>query len=248
MKLFTRIALVVAGCALFVSGDAQASVSKSQRDLVVFISLTKGFEGPYKAFYEFVEFGAESLAKSYLTSKYRAIHVVKGSASTRANLTTTLRNVTGNSAVQAVDLIMVTHGLGSNLYFWDTNASAATIANDIRASLSSGRRAKLRAVFSSACFGSQHISSWLYAGFKVASGSRQIYADSALSYVPFLACWAAGNTFATGISAANAADPLRVQDGIAKQVLFLCGYSNWYQVDSYRLTGGNTAIRITSNP
>ena len=60
----------------------------------------------------------------------------------------------------------------------------------IRAGLTLADRAKLRMVFSTACFGASHRMAWREAGFKTVSGSREIYADSASSYLPFLSSWA----------------------------------------------------------
>ncbi len=226
----------------------RSNVTKNHRDLLIFLSnLAKpGAENEW--FYKFVEAGAEKLAVGALSGKYRKIHVVKGAAATRAALANRLHSITGRSGVKAVDLIFVTHGLSSKVVFSDGKVTMDDVRKDIVRKLSSRRRAKLRAVFSTACYGASHRAAWRGAGFKVVSGSRRIYADSAVSYPAFLTVWARGRAFEDAVAAANKADPLRVQDGLAKPILKKWGISQWRDVNSVRLVSGYRYMRLTDVP
>ncbi|HVE66801.1 MAG TPA: hypothetical protein VNC59_09485 [Thermoanaerobaculia bacterium] len=221
------------------------SVSKGQRDAVVFLANLVPDEQPAKAFYEFVQFSAEG-AVTVLTPVYRRVHLVKGRNATLAALVGQLNAAASNSAVKAVDLIFVTHGLSDEVVFSDRRASMDAVRMAIESGLSATDRAKLRAVFSTACYGASHRTDWRSAGFNVVSGSRKIYADSALSYGAFLAAWASGQSFASAINIANGSDPLDAQDQAATPVLRKFGFSEEQakDVDSFRVISGTGDLTI----
>ena len=91
-------------------------LNRGQRDLLLFVKLAPS-SGPSKAFYQFTEFAAETMAVSMLAGRYRRVHVVKGTAATRDRLVSTLNNIAANGSVRAVDCIFVTHGLSSRISF-----------------------------------------------------------------------------------------------------------------------------------
>ena len=84
-------------------------------------------------------------------------------------------------------------------------------------------------------------------GFKAASGSLGVYADSASSYVPFLTAWALGQSFGSAVTIANLADPLHFWDGLANAT-FLANTPFAGQANSTRVTSGNTSLTIDGNP
>lgn len=224
---------------------ATIGVTKEQRDAVVFLANLAPTEQPAKAFYEFVGFSAES-AVTALTPVYRRVHLVKGRSATLPALVSALNTAASNSAVKAVDLIFVTHGLSEEVVFSDVRATMDQVRQAVTDGLSAADRAKLRAVFSTACYGATHRGDWTGAGFNVVSGSRKIYADSALSYGAFLAAWASGQSFSSAIGIANASDPLDAQDKAATPILRQFGFSEEEanDVDSTRVISGTGALTI----
>ena len=248
-NLFRKLAIVGLGIvAIAHPAQATTTVAKSQREALVFIANLSQGSAAQQAFYDFVEFSAKFLAVTTLGPQYSKITVVEGSAAKRAALSDKLDSITNKSTVKAVDLIFVTHGLTGSVKFTDTTVSMTTVKNDIIAKLTTAQRAKLRMVFSTACFGESHRARWIEAGFKTASGSKKIYADSAVSYLPFLVSWASGGTFANAVDAANAADVGNAVDLAASAVLFAAGSSSFDQVDSHRLRSGSTSLRISTMP
>jgi len=230
----------------FVSAPAfgQFYVSKSQRELLVFSNLTPS-DPQLTTFYNFVEFSAQSLAAVTLGSGYNRIWMVNGAGATRSNLRAWLNYLGSRSNVRAVDMIFVTHGLSDGMKFAEGTYTASDVATYLRNTIPSSRRAKLRMCFSTACFGASHRQAWRDVGFKAVSGSREVYADSALSYQPFLTGWRTYNTFRNSVNFANAADPGRVQDSIASSLLWMAGSSAWDEVDSFRIRQGYTSsIRL----
>jgi hypothetical protein len=214
------------------------SVPKEQRDIVLFLANLAPSEDPEKSFYEFVSFAAESLGLGFLQPNYRAVHLVKGKNATFDALASRLNTAASNATVKAVDLIFVTHGMTDKVQFSDGKKSMEDVKQAILSKLSASDRAKLRMVFSTACFGQTHRDEWMGAGFNVASGSRLIYADSGTSYPAFLTAWTTGQSFAAAVKAANDSDPLRLQDQAGKTL----GFGT--QIDSVRLVGGNGDLKI----
>lgn len=223
---------------------AQVAITKAQREVLVFQNDLSQGDPAQRAFYDFVEFAAVNLAQANFGPNYNQVHVVQGAQATRARLVSKLREIAQQPSIRAVDLVFVTHGLSGAVQFADTQVSMTTVRADIVAGLTAAQRAKLRMVFSTACYGESHRSQWLAAGFKLASGSRRIYADSATSYLPFLVGWANGLTFPQAVAAANAADPLRIQDTAAKPILWAAGFANWADVDSWRIVSGSTPAAL----
>ncbi|HET7531152.1 MAG TPA: hypothetical protein VFJ98_09365, partial [Mycobacteriales bacterium] len=124
----------------------------------------------------------------------------------------------------------------------------ASVRDLILSNLTAGQRAKLRMLFSTACFGASHRLAWRAAGFKTVSGSREVYADSAASYQPFLTSWVAGLSFGVSVAAANAAGATSAWDPVASAWLLSKGSQFWDDVDSFRLTSGSTGLTIGTMP
>ena len=236
---------VVAAVLLVAAPAAQATtpVSTNPREALVFIANLEQGDALQRAFYDFVEFNARGLAQTALGLRYRRVRVVEGSAATRSRLVSELDAMTASPTIRAVDLIFVTHGLDPSAVMFSNGESQMTsVRTSIQNALTQTQENRLRMVFSTACFGQGHRTAWREAGFNVVSGSRLIFADAATSYPAFLTAWGAGTTFASAVSAANAADPLRVSDNAAKLLL------GRQDVDSTRVTSGSTGLKISTQP
>ena len=231
--------------------SAQGAVSRSERNAVVFVAPLESAEMSAldRGLYDTVELAAYGGARAILSPAYGSVLVSEGSGATLAKLRTQLFGATNRAGVRAVDLIFVTHGATSRVFFADGARSMATVRDTLLNGLSAAQRAKLRMVFSTACFGATHRASWLAAGFDVASGASGIYADSAVSYVPFLSAWALGQSFNSAIAVANGIDFFRVTDNLAKAY-----YNNKNRgdlaalVNSVRVKSGDTGLTVDGNP
>lgn len=228
---------------------AQASVSRSHRDAVVFVSdLSAGFSGAEVTFYQAVEHAAYLAAVTILSPVYAHVYQVEGAQATLVALRNALNAATGTSSTTAVDLIFVTHGLNNNVVFaGNTSVPISTVRNDLTSHLSIAQRQKLRVVFSTACFGATHRTGWIQAGFKTASGALGVYSDSASSYVPFLTAWALGQSFGSAVNIANLADVFHVWDNLANAT-FLANTPFAGQANSTRVISGNSGLTIDGNP
>jgi hypothetical protein len=252
-----RIRFILAFAALaavllaVLAGPAGAAtpVSKAQRELVILSTdLSQG--GPLeRALYDVVEMGGTGLGVTSLGTRYNAVHLLQGAGATQSNFVARLDQITARAGVRAVDVSFMTHGLTDNVVFATGGlVTVATVRNMITANLTTAQRAKLRMLFSTACFGASHRSAWREAGFKMVSGSREVYADSAASYPAFLGTWTVGGNFATAILAANVAGGASGWDTAASLWLSINRPSLASQVDSFRLTTGSTGLTINTMP
>jgi hypothetical protein len=247
--------------ALSTSAKAQSLISKSQREVVV---LQADLGGDFM--YEFIEDQGINAAVSQLTPVYNRVRVVRDGAASLTGLVNALGAATSVSSVRAVDLIIMTHGsdwVGEAgwdewmVFSNDEWRSTLEVRDRLQASLTTAQRSKLRMVFSTACYSSTHRNQWIQAGFKCASGSIGVYADSAASFSPFLSTWASGanaplfpwlpdprstQTFQVAVNAANAADPLRTWDNAARAYYLASGKPDVaFDVNSWRHTSFSSA-------
>jgi len=226
-----------------------ASVSKSQRNAVIFVANLAQGSNLEQAFYNTVQFAAVTIAQGSLGPNYNHVTTLQGSNATLAKLHAALKAEATRSGSRAVDLIFVTHGLSNEVLFSDGKKSMATVRSAIVNNLTSSQRAKLRMVFSTACFGRSHRAEWTAAGFKTASGSEGVYADSAVSYPVFLGAWVVGTAFINAVTLANNADPLRVSDNAAKLWFNSQGKPDIAaQVNSIRSVRGTSSLTINTMP
>lgn len=239
--------LILAGLAP-AAADAATPVSKAQRELVIVSPDLSQGDLIERGLYDVIEWSGVGLATGTLGLRYNVVHILKDGAATRTGFVNKLDEVTAKTGSRAVDVIFITHGLNANVLFSNGEFTMASVRDRILANLTTAQRAKLRMLFSTACFGASHRFAWREAGFKTASGSREVYADSAASYQPFLTSWVAGRTFGQSVTAANAAGEASPWDALASGWLLAKGSQFWDDVDSFRLAAGTTSLTIGTMP
>jgi hypothetical protein len=224
-------------------------IGKSARELVQIIYLSDGYVGAERKLYEFIELSSEALTRTVLGGLYSRLTFVKGTDATLPALVAALEAAAARGGTKAVDLLFTTHGDTDKMWFADRAIPDTAVRDAVLQIAPAARLEKLRIVFSTACIGHSHRDAWIKAGFTAASGSKGIYADSAVSYVPFLSAWASEKTFAQAIDAANKADPLHVADSLAKAYYQSIGRGHLVDdVDSERVYSGDGRTRIYSSP
>jgi len=223
-------------------------VPKSKRELVQIILVSNGYVGGEKALYEFIEVATEGLTRSILGGSYRNITFVKGANATLEGLIKALTEAARPSGVEAVDLIFSTHGSTDKVVLAE-GPMRESVLGEALSDMPEAVRAKLRMCFSTACYGETHTDTWLAAGFTDAAGARGMYADSAVSYAPFLTAWAAERSFREAVAAANAADVGDIADSAARAYYLAQGKpEKAADIDSTRYGRGGGASRIYTTP
>jgi hypothetical protein len=230
--------------------DADPSdFGRRARVLVQLVTLAdqgRWFERPA---YAAVEDAAVTLARRHLRGHYVRRMLLRGAEASSSRLVAALVAATATPGVAAVDLLLQPHGTSRRLLLAGGGVDTADLARDIRRAIPAERAGSLRAVFSTACYGSGHSHDWLSAGFAVAMGARGIYADGLTSVPALLAAWAAGATVVDAAEAANASDPWGIQDAAAAAYYRVTGRAAMAgEVDSRREVSGAAGLVMTSRP
>lgn len=195
-------------CAL--PGSARAQVPPSARGLVVFLNMYTGDRGlKLDSWYKMETAGALFAIQSETAFAYGAKRILYRDDARVSNLVRAVRELDADPRIQAIDLIVYTHGLpdqlnvvyeGLGLLHSKTEwVPIREVTERVRAI---GSR-KLRAVFADSCFSSTHTDEWLEAGFKVAAGTRKVDYNQSRDLALFLSRWVAHGTFARAIDDAN---------------------------------------------
>lgn len=222
--------------------------ARRARVLVQLVTLARQGRWYERAAYAAVEDAAVALARHHLQEHYVRRVLLRGAEASSSRLVAALAAATATPGVAAVDLLLQPHGTSRRLLLADGGVEAADLAAAIRRAVPAEHAPALRAVFSTACYGSGHAGDWLSAGFAVATGARGIYADGITSVPALLAAWAGGAEVTTAVAAANASDPWGVQDAVAAGYYRLTGRAGMAaQVDSHRETSGAGDLVITSD-
>ena len=256
----TTIMSVLLAAAILMPSLAGAKVKKTERDLVLVTHLdVPGDDSRFwKVVYDFIERAGVSTAKKHLKDKYRKIHVIQTSRKDKKRKATLnkvvalFKKVTDRKATKAVDVIWMTHGLPKGKIELQKPKSKKnqklSVENDVapamQAALGRSGVAKLRALYSTACFGKSAINGWLAAGFKVVSGGKKVYTDSASSQPKFLRAWKNGSTFGKSVDEANRAQKLDLWD----KLVSLSRRYDKGDLDSFRIVRGSKCLKLSSNP
>jgi len=226
-----------------------APLVPAQRVLVQLVTLASTARARERALYGSIEWGAEVIGWRYLRRAYRSRVLLSGPSATLDGLVESLAAASAEPAVAAFDLLINPHGTSRQVGFADGPVESQQVCAAVRDRLDARQRRRLRATFSTACYGMSHTDTWLRSGFAVAVGSRGIYADGGTSLPCLLRAWARGSTVAEAVARANAADRRGWQDALAARYYRRTGrVAESLAVDSARVADGARTMVITSDP
>ncbi len=181
----------------------------SARRLVVASATTLSGRKNLKWLYQFIDVAGIVVVDQLLKDKYAAVTYLNGAGVTRDALVGALRDAAGAPGTQAVDLVLMVHGLKSAQIVLAAagggteDVLATDIAADIAAAVPAGT---LRLCYSTACYGALHNDAWLAAGFRASIGARQTNANSATELPTLLSLW--GNKQTIKDALARGEDPM----------------------------------------
>ncbi len=232
-----------------VPAGVPSPVQRRERVLVQLVTLLTPGSAREQVLYRPIEWGAERMVRRHLRQVYRTRLLLRGPHATMDGLVAALSAASAHPQVRAVDLVVNPHGTSRRLWFVDGPVDADEVAVAVVRALTTHQRRRLRAVFSTACYGMWHTDAWMRAGFCVAVGSRQIYADGVTSLPRMLRGWAAGSTVRDAVGDANAGWARRRQDALAARYYRTIGRAaDAGAVDSERVVDGARTMVITSDP
>lgn len=224
-------------------------VRVAERELVQVIHLAEDAAVDVRPLYQFIEESTQTLTTTLLANSYARVTFLKGSRASLAGFVHALKLSTDRPGIEAVDVLFTTHGHTNQVVFEDGRYSEGVVLDALIQGLPPEGRAKLRVLFSTACFGASHRDMWRDAGFTEVAGAVGIYADAAVSYPAFLTAWAAGLTFAQAVDLANAADIGDLADEAARVYFRVRDKADLAaEVNSTRRRSGPGTTRVRSKP
>jgi hypothetical protein len=166
-----------------------------------------------------------------------------GNNATYSSFKNCLNLTVRDSRFDRIDTHIHVHGSPGRNYFKDGIVASSTIASDLNqmnASTKGMALTKLRALYSTACYG-ETMNSAYNSVFSVSSGARKINTNSSIEYPSFLLKWAVGSSYRDAISLGLVQQGLSVASDSVAALLLGRARS---EVDSYKLIQGNQEIRI----
>jgi hypothetical protein len=211
-------------------------VKKRERVLLVVAGLTKWGRADLRWLYKGLDVAAVIVAKLILGLSYRRVHTLSGKGATAARFVERLAELAADERTQAIDVLLHLHGKEDRLLFADGPITTAQLGERIAA-----RRIqdKLRMLYSTACYGADHASDFVEAGFRLASGAIAVNANSIYDYPAQLLLWALGKPYRVALSAGNRSLMTRAWDRVARRFRF-------QDVDSRKIAVGDQDTSITS--
>jgi hypothetical protein len=216
-------------------------VGKNQRALLVVCDLAYSGATQFRTLYNWIETLGLVTVLNILSDDYKHVTSLTGSSATAANFVTSLVGLAGQPEIKAVDVVLMLHGLRDQICFRGgslTGGSGGTIRSQLGAR---NLGDKLRACFSTCCWGETVADDLVAAGFNVACGAKDVYANGAFGIPMALYFWECGETFATTVAKANNQVVMAACDAIARQIDPLFATAN-----SYWTISGSGYTRITS--
>jgi hypothetical protein len=183
---------------------AAEPLSSANRELLIVSNLETHGKKEYAWLYRFLDVMSVSLAEQKLKDSYRNIYVLAGDKALAAHFTSSLETLTQNPDLAALDVFIHLHGAPERLWFHDRMMPTAALGTAIQASVS--HPSKLRALYSTACYGKSQAEDFLQAGFGVVNGAEKVNTNSPHDYPAFMEAWKRGATFDDSIAQAAGFD------------------------------------------
>jgi len=217
------------------------AIEKDQRALLVACDLVDEGLSQFKELYKWLESLGPKTVLGLLEDDYKHVASLVGDEATSANFVSSLADLAGSAGIKAVDAVLMLHGRKDGIYFRDgvlTGGEGGSIRHKLGA-LNLG--AELRACFSTCCWGETVADDLVAAGFRVACGAKDVYANGAYGIPVSLASWRSGETFASAVAKANNQVVLAATDGLISHV-----HPAFTTANSYWTISGKKTSRITS--
>ncbi|WP_141735007.1 hypothetical protein [Oligoflexus tunisiensis] len=215
--------------------SAAESVPITKRDLLVVSNLETHGKKEFKWLYRFLDVMSVSLAEQKLKDSYRHIYVLAADKASLANFTNSLESITQDPDLAALDVFIHLHGAPDRLWFQDRLIQTETLGTEIQSIVS--HPSKLRALYSTACYGKSHAEGFLNAGFSVVNGAEKVNTNSPHDYPAFMNAWKSGATFDAAQEDGNSPEWIAFYDSIAQAA----GFDD---VGSYKVVEGDGQMTI----
>lgn len=172
--------------------------------------------------------------EAQLRGGYGRVVVRVGAEVTSDRFVGEVHALTGRDDIDVVDVVLTTHGNpGEVVFARDDRVEAATLAPLIA-------HPKLRFLYNTACYGRSHAVPFLAGGFDVVVGAKGKNTNGWAEYHHLMRRWAAGDTVAEAVKAADRVVPRMFWDLVARTI------GGMREVDSEKVVEGDGSLTITS--
>ena len=216
------------------------TVDRERRAALIALRLSDGGIDKLKWLYRGLEVGGAREAKQILAPGYREVVLLSGPALTGNGLVDAITRLTTSDDIDAVDVILVAHGLNGRLQFSPGEVrTAAELAAQLRAA---GASPKLRLLYSSACFGATHSQQFLGAGFSTVIGALEKNTTGLSEFRRLLSAWVNGADAAAALDLADRPAQRWFWDTTAKVV------GRLKRVNSRKQLAGDPNLTLSAPP
>lgn len=213
-------------------------ITRNERVLIAISYIASG-NNDY--LYNFIESSGRNSMETVLGDDYERIVKLYGANATLGKLINAIQAQGARSTIKRIDLIVMLHGGPGTLVFKDGTHTSKEVRDRIKAL---GLEAKLRWVYSTACYGNSHSAHFIAAGFDSAIGSKKVNANAAVEFIPLLSLWQFGNKLSNCL--APTVPPTAAADALARAFGQLTNKPWKNDVDSRKVLRGNKNLRITT--
>jgi hypothetical protein len=216
------------------------TVDRDRRAVLIALRLSDGGIEKLKWLYRGLEAGGAREARQILAPGYREVVLLSGPALTGIGLVAAITKLTTSEDIDAVDVILVAHGLNGRLQFSEGDVcTAADLATRLRAA---GAAPKLRLLYSSACFGATHAQPFLGAGFSTVIGALEKNTTGLSEFRRLLRAWVGGASAGAALDVADRPAQRWFWDTAAKVA------GRLKRVDSRKQLAGDPGVTIATPP
>jgi hypothetical protein len=219
------------------------AVTKSKRALVSIINVQDNVAQNVKWLYQFID-ASGAVASDLLANGYGRYQKLVGGNATRRRFVNALDNLGKDPSIEAIDVLVMIHGLDKKLVFVDGFCDTAALAAEIRGLDLSN---KLRLLYSTACYGLSHADDFVDAGFSAAVGAQKVNANAATEVPVLFMMWADGFRLRDAV-AAGEMPATRLASDTAARWFGRINKTSWRdEVNSDKEIVGDEQITIESN-
>jgi plasmid stabilization system protein ParE len=216
-------------------------VEPSERALVVISSLTPAGRANLRGLYRGLGAVSVELADLMLRPHYGRVRMLTERRALRTSFVRAVNQAAARPEIKAIDVIVVLHGHPHRLVFDNGSGRGDVVpVTELGADLAPAA-AKLRVLYSTACFGLSHAQAFVDAGFAAACGAIGQCANGPVEYPQVLSMWSQGYTFKDSVNKGDDPSTRRIFDAGA----WLAGF---HQANSDKEIKGNLTVTIDSLP
>ena len=213
----------------------------SERALVLISSLTPAGKAKLKGLYRGLGAMSVEIADLMLGPQYGRVRVLSEHNAGREAFVRAINQLANRPEIRAVDAIVVLHGNPGRLVFDDGHGKGVSVAVTSLVPELAPAKAKLRILYSTACFGLSHAQDFVDAGFDAACGAIGQCANGPVEYPQVLSMWSHGHTFKDAVNKGDDPSTRKIFDTTA----WLSGF---HQANSDKEIKGDLTVTIDTIP